>query len=480
MRMRFSTLLLIIALTALVTPSFAAAQELYPVKLRIMDNNGGILSGATVTIAGYGTVTSGASGTIQMQLKGGEYDVSVQYLSVEVLVGSITVLAAAEFPLKCSVYSVQVTLVGLPSGMGPLGVVQITGNTIVARDNGTSILRFPQVPKGSASFLAFVHDQGMTRLVAEESVDVTGNMALSLTCSLDYRVMNIRVLDASGSPIGGAVVRADGTLENATDATGRTVLYVKDGGHHISVDFYGVQVLFDQNMQVWRDGAWTLNTTVARLTLTLLDEDANPIRGSPALLQIGNRNFTLTTSGSGVVDLSQAPYDLSDGAVMKVSVMGNIPSSFAFRGAPVTVHVFTHGLRLELEVTRAYMLGPLTVKVEVYLGDAIVKNATVNLRHSGAVVDKGTTARGYTVLSASLGLESRATVTVEASALGMNTAQDLTVNTDASVPATMPLAFIPLILFEVFRRKLRNQLRSVPPTRKRKKRRAGAEQRSAS
>lgn len=478
--MRFSTLLLVIALTTLMAPGFVATQELYPVKLRIMDNNGGILSGATVTITGYGTVTSGASGTIQMQLKGGEYDVSVHYLSVEVLVGSINVLAAAEFPLKCSVYSVQVTLVGLPSDVSSLGVAQVAGNTIVARDNGTSVLRFPQLPKGPASFLAFVHNQGITRLVAEEGVDVNGNMALSLTCSLDYRVLNIRVLDASASPIGGAVVRVDGTLENATDATGRTVLYVKDGGHRISVDFYGIQVLFDQNLQVWRDGAWTLNTTVARLTLTLLDEDANPIRGSPTLLQIGNRNFTLTTSGSGVVDLSQAPYDLADGALMKVSVMGNIPSSFAFRGAPVTVHVFTHGLRLRLEATRAYMLGPLTVKVEVYLGDAIVKNATVNLRHSGAVVDKGTTARGYTVLSAPLGLESQATVTVEASALGMSTAQDLTVNTSAFVPVTMPLAFVPLILFEVFRRRIRNQLRSIPPVRRRKKRRADAEQRSAS
>lgn len=478
--MRFSTLLLIIALTTLMAPGFVAAQELYPVKLRIMDNNGGILSGAIVTIAGYGTVTSGASGTIQMQLKGGEYDVSVHYLSVEVLVGSITVLAAAEFPLKCSVYSVQVTLVGLPSNMNPFGVARIAGNTIVARDNGTSVLRFPQLPKGSASFLAFVRDQGITRLVAEEGVDVNGNMALSLTCSLDYRVMNIRVLDASANPIGGAVVRVDGTLENATDATGRTVLYVKDGGHRITVDFYGVPVLFDQNLQVWRDGTWTLNTTVARLTLTLLDEDANPIRGSPALLQIGNRNFTLTTSSSGVVNLSQAPYDLANGALMKVSVMGNLPSSFAFRGAPVTVHVFTHGLKLKLEATRAYMLGPLTVKVEVYLGDAIVKNATVNLRHNGAVVDKGTTTRGYTVLSAPLGLESQATVTVEASALGMSTAQDLTVNTDASVPITMPLAFIPLILFEVLRRRIRNQLRSVPPVRRRKKQGAGAEQRSAS
>jgi hypothetical protein len=165
---------------------------------------------------------------------------------------------------------------------------------------------------------------------------------------------------------------------------------------------------------------------------------------------------------------------------MKVSVMGNLPSSFAFRGAPVTVHVFTHGLRLRLEATRAYMLGPLTVKVEVYLGDAIVKNATVNLRHSGAVVDKGTTARGYTVLSAPLGLESQATVTVEASALGMSTAQDLTVNTNAFVPVTMPLAFVPLILFEVLRRRIRNQLRSVPPVRRRRKRRASAEQRSVS
>jgi len=477
MRSTLAFCFLIMTLAMLMTPGFGTAQELYPVKLNLMDNNGGVLSGATVTIVGYGTVTSGTSGTVQMQLKAGEYDVSVYYLSMQVLVGSITVLAAAEFPLKCAVFSVQMTLTGLPSNVTLLGIARIAGNTVTARSNGTGVLRFPQLPKGTASVLAFMHDRGTTRLVAEGDVEVNGNVVLSLAPSFDYRIMNVRVFDASGSPVEGAVVRVDESLENATDVAGRTVLYAKDGSHHITVDFYGNKVLSDQNLQVSRDDSWNFNTTVTRLTLTLFDEGSNPVRGSSVLLQVGNHNFTLTTSSTGIVELSQAPYGLTNGVPMAVAVIGNVPSSFAFKGSPVTVHVFTHGLKLKLEATRAYMLGPLTIRVEVYLGDVIVKNATVQLKSGGTVVDKGTTDRGYALLSMLLGLGSQVTVTVEASALGMSAAQDLTVGTSSFVPITMPLAFIPVIMFEVLRRRVRDQLRRVPPARTRKKRRPSAEQR---
>lgn len=470
MRSTLAFFFLIITLAALMAPGVGAAQELYPVKLNLMDNNGGVLVGAVVTIVGYGTKTSGASGTTQMQLKAGEYNVSVYYLSVQVLVGSITVLAAAEFPLKCAVFSAQITLTGLPSNMTLFGMARIAGNTITVRDNGASGLRFPQLPKGTASVLAFVQDRGTTRLVAEEDIEVNGNVVLSLASSFDYRIMNIRVFDASGSPVEGAVVRADGSLENATDVAGRTVLYAKDGPHRVTIDFYGDEVLSDQSLQVWRDDSWVFNTTVTRLTLTLFDEGSNPVQGVSVVLQVGNHNFTLTTSSTGIVELAQAPYDLTNGIPMAVAVIGNVPTSFAFKGAPVTVHVFTHGLRLKLEATRAYMLGPLTIRVEVYLGDVIVKNATVQLKRGDTVVDKGTTTRGYTLLSTSLGLESRVTVTVEASALGMSTTQDLTVSTNSLVPLTMPLAFIPVVMFEVLRRRVRDQLRRTPPARKRKKR----------
>jgi hypothetical protein len=253
---------------------------------------------------------------------------------------------------------------------------------------------------------------------------------------------------------------------NVTDAVGRAAIFARDGSHVLDVNFYGFPVFNDKNVRVWRDDVWVINASVSALELKLLDENSNPVRGLPVLLQIGTYNFTLSSNSEGAVKLSQAPH-----APMSVSVVRNVPSRFMFAGKPVTVQVLTHGLEVTAEPVRAYMLGPLTIKVEVHLGEILIKNATVRLKRGTATVDKATTERGYALLSMMLGLESQVSVEIEASALGQVTNRQLAINTNPTVPVTMPLAFVPIIMFEVLRRRVRGQLQAPSTVKKRKQKR---------
>jgi hypothetical protein len=439
-----------------------AAQELYPVKLGVTDTNGQAVSGAVLQLSDYGNVVTGVSGIVQLQLKAGKYDLSVSFLSVQVFSGSITVSAPLDTAIKCAIFSVDVTLTGLQGSTAILGMAKVSGKTVTVRSTEPAAIRFPQLPKGAVTLLLFTSVGNITRLVAEKELQLDRNVVLTLAASLDYRAIDVKVLDSSAKPIGDALVKVDGDPANVTDATGRATIFARDGYHVVSVDFYGLSVYVDKSFQVWRDDSRAINASVSALEVTLVDENSNPVRGASVFLQIGTHNFTLTSDSAGVVKLLQAPY-----GSMAVSVLHNVPSSFVFAGSPVTVHVFTHGLSLVAEPVRAYMLGPLTVKVEVRLGEMVIKNAAVRLKRGSVAVDKGTTERGYALLSMTLGLESHVTVSVEASALGQVASQELTISTSPFIPATMPLAFIPIITFEVLRRRVRSQLRAPSYPRRR-------------
>jgi hypothetical protein len=439
-----------------------AAQELYPVKLGVTDANGQAVPGAVLQLSDYGNVVTGLSGIVQLQLKAGKYDLSVSFLSVQVFSGSITVSAPLDTAIKCAIFSVDVTLTGLQGNTGLLGMARVSSKTVTVRSTEPAAIRFPQLPKSAVTLLLFTSVGNITRLIAEKELQVDRNVVLSLAAFLDYRAIDVKVLDSSGKPIGDGLVKVHGDPANVTDATGRTMLFLRDGYHVVSVDFYGLPVYADKSFQVWRDDSRVINATVSVLEVTLVDENSNPVRAASAFLQIGAHNFTLTSDSTGIVKLSQAPY-----GPMAVSVLRNVPSSFVFAGSPVTVHVFTHGLNLVAEPVRAYMLGPLTLKVEVRLGEIVIKNATVRLKCSSVTVDKGTTERGYALLSMTLGLESQVLVDVEASAFGQVASKKMTVTTNPLVPMTIPIAFVPIILFEILRRKVRSDLQKRSPPRRR-------------
>jgi len=440
-----------------------AAQELYPVKLGVTDANGQAVPGAVLQLSDYGNVVTGVSGIVQLQLKAGKYDLSVSFLSVQVFSGSITVSAPLDTAIKCAIFSVDVTLTGLQGNTGLLGMAKVSSKTVTVRSTEPAAIRFPQLPKSAVTLLLFTSVGNVTRLIAEKELQLDRNVVLTVAASLDYRAIDVKVLDSSAKPIGDAVVKVDGDPANVTDATGRATIFARDGYHVVSVDFYSLSVYTDKSFQVWRDDSRVINASVSALEVTLVDENSNPVRGASVFLQIGVHNFTLTSDSTGVVKLLQAPY----GSVA-ASVLHNVPSNFVFAGSPVTVHVFTHGMNLVAEPVRAYMLGPLTVKVEVRLGETLIKNATVRLKRGSVTVDKGTTERGYALLSMTLGLESQVVVDVEASAFGQVASQELTVTTNPFVPMTMPIAFVPIILFEILRRKVRSDLQTLSPPRRRK------------
>jgi hypothetical protein len=442
----------------------AVAEELYSVKLTVEDANGEPVPGAMLQVSGYGNIMSGVSGVVYLQLRAGRYDVSVSFFSVSVFTGSITVAGPVDAAIKCAVFSVDVTVTGLQTNGTILGMAKFVAETVTVRSQTGTSIRFPQLPSGTVTILLFASVEGVTRLIAEKEVQLDRNAVLSLPASFDYRAITVGVFDQSSRPVGDAVVRLDEKLMNVTDAAGQATLFARDGSHMLGVEFYGFPVFTDRNARVWRDDTWVVNASVSTLELKLLDENSNPVRGLPVLLQIGIHNFTLTSNNEGVIKLSQAPH-----APMSVSVQHNVPSRLVFAGAPVTVHVLTHGLELTAELVRAYMLGPLTIKVEVYLGEILIKNATVWLKRGSATLDKATTERGYALLSTAVGLESQVMVEIEASALGQVTSRQLAVNTNPTVPATMPFAFVPIIMFEVLRRRLRGQLQA-PSTMKRRKR----------
>jgi hypothetical protein len=440
-----------------------AAQELYPVKLGVTDANGQAVPGAALQLSDYGNVVTGVSGIVQLQLKAGKYDLSVSFLSVQVFSGSITVSGPLDTAIKCAIFSVDVTLTGLQGNTGLLGMAKVSSKTVTVRSTEPAAIRFPQLPKSAVTLLLFTSVGNITRLIAEKELQLDRNVVLTVAASLDYRAIDVKVLDSSAKPIGDALVKVDGDPANVTDATGRATIFARDGYHVVSVDFYGLSVYTDKSFQVWRDDSRVINASVSALEVTLVDENSNPVRGASVFLQIGAHNFTLTSDSTGVVKLLQAPY-----GSMAASVLHNVPSNFVFAGSPVTVHVFTHGVNLVAEPVRAYMLGPLTVKVEVRLGETLIKNATVRLKRGSVTVDKGTTERGYALLSMTLGLESQVIVDVEASAFGQVASQKLTVTTNPFVPMTMPIAFVPIILFEILRRKVRSDLQTLSPPRRRK------------
>jgi hypothetical protein len=459
-------LLAILCIGLLASPGFARAmaEDLYSVKLAVEDANGEPVSGATLQISGYGNVVSGVSGVVYLQLRAGRYDVSVSFFSVPVFTGSITVAGPVDTAIKCAIFSVDVTITGLGENATILAMAKLATGTVTVRSQTGTSIRFPQLPSGPATILLFAPVEGLTCLVADKEIQLDRNTVFTLPASFDYRAITVKVLDQSGRPVGDALVRLDEKAMNVTDAAGRTMVFARDGSHMLGVHFYGFSVFTDRNVRVWRDDIWVINASVSALELKLLDENSNPVRGLPVLLQIGTYNFTLSSNSEGVVKLSQAPY-----APMSVSVLRNVPSRFVFAGAPVTVHVLTHGLDLTAEPIRAYMLGPLTIKVEVHLGEILIKNATVRLKRGPATLDKATTERGYALLSTALGLESEVLVEIEASALGQVASRQLVVNTNPTVLTTMPFAFVPIIMFEVLRRRVRGQLQAPPTVNKRKR-----------
>ena len=468
----FLLLVLLAVCTGLSTPvplmTAGVAQELFPVKLTIEDFNGKSVSGAALQLSNYGTVITGVSGIVQLQLKAGKYDLSVSFLSVLVYSGSLLVSGPLDAAIKCAIYDVKVTVTGIQTNATLLGVARVSDKLVTVRSTDATV-DFSQLPAGDVSIFLFAAVQGLTRLVAEKELELSKNVVLTLSASPDYRVINARVFDLTGHPVESAIIRLDGNPANVTDATGRAFLFVKDGYHALEVEYYEFNVFEDRNVQVWRDDSWLINATISPLEVQLVDENSAPVRARPTFLQIGMHNFTLTSDSTGVIRLPQAPH-----APMSVSVLQNVPSRFVFNGVPVTVNVFTHGLSLNIEVVRAYMLGSLTLKVEVRVGDITVKNATVRLKRGAVAVDKASTEHGYAVLSMSLGVESSVAVSVEASALGQVATEEISVNTSPLIPATMPFAFIPIVMFEVFRRRLRSKLQAPTVSRRKARRRLAA------
>lgn len=451
-------LLLLLGLPA----SFASTmgQELLNVTMHVVDANGGSLSGAVLQISDYGSVVTGDSGIVQLQLRSGVYAVSVSFMSVPVFSGNITVTSSSTVQLRCSVFRLDVTVTGAPTDGQLLGVAKVAGKVVVAKGKESSV-RFHQLPKGPVSISIFAVTGNLTRLIAERTLQLDRNIALTLAAS-SYRMITVQVVDLSGLPIADATVRV-GDHENVTDAAGRTVVYAVDGYHTANITLYDVPI-FERNIRVTGDASWVVNASASTLEATFIDENSEPVPTTPILLRVGTRNVTLTADAKGTVRLTQIPH----GPISASAIGVGVPAYFTFEGVAVTVRLVAHRLEVYAEPVRAYMLGPLTVKVEVRLGKLVVKNATVIMRRGVATVAKSETRGGFALLTTPIALEPNIAVTIEATAYGQLKSRELTVGANPMIPATMPLAFAPIIIFEFLRRRIRSRLRAPTPPRRRR------------
>ena len=434
---------LIVAALALVVfivmPTLSAA-NLAQVTLSAVDmNNKPVLFPTVFSISTYGNVT-GQSGSVTVNLvEGQNYRVLVYTYGVQVGEANFDVVGTMDIPIACQIFTLTVDLgTQLVDNTGWFATVAAGVEIFQANITSAGLAVFNQIPATTIKATVFNQTEepvgfGVMNLTKNDVINISPVTIFSMT---------VRVSDMNGNPVAGATVQVEDWETNETLADGSNIFYVQEGDNNMAVTYLGVQV-YSGTVLVEHPTLLTLNVSIASLNILLIDEMGQPITNKPVTLRSGNAILTPATDSRGYVYMPQLPY----GTVTLQWATDTIPTTVPFPIPPAntTLTVFIHPLTAQVEPLSAYMLGYMTVKVTVNVGDYAVTSALV----SANGVNYVPTSQGYAVLRIPILLDSNPVANVTVKAYGVSLHQSAQAESSPLVLFMLPTALLPIIAWRL-------------------------------
>ncbi len=426
-----------------------SAQNVFQVTLHAVDaNNLPVSYPVLFAVSGFGNVTAYQHGTLTLNIPPGQYHASAFISGVLVGDSDLTVNGAMDVVIPTRVYTLRVTVTGVPGNVSGNGVVYafFGANGFANTSLSGGAANFSQLPAGFVSLLAARPDGSP---LATGRMTVGQNDELTLYYSKFFQV-SVQVVDVDEAPVPGASITL-GLLTAATDFNGTASIFVPSGSVPVQVTFRGRPVYGD-SITVLSSAALQLKVNIAPLQVLLVDELGQPLAERAIAVTAGNWSSSVRTDVKGYLAVDQLPY----GTITLRVLPSGIGSSVGFP-LPQTVgsiQLFTGPLVVQAEALDAVMFGSMRVKVTVRVGALSVKNATVFV--DGRLASVG--ADGTLAVPVGFEWQPKATVTVKA----YGVTRSITVSASASpIPLlTFPLALLPVVTWRLLL--VRYKRRRVP------------------
>ena len=444
---RLEAFFLIVAALALVALGIiptAASANLAQVTLSAVDaNNKPVVFPTVFSISTYGNVTA-QNGLVTVSLVEGEnYHVLVYVYSVQVGEANFNVVGTMDIPIACQIYTLTVDLgTQLAANAGWSATVIAGAGVFQANISTAGLVVFGQVPATTVKVTVFNETDepvgfGVMNLTRNEVINISPVTIFS---------MAVRVSDMNGNPVADATVQVEDWESNETLADGSNIFYMQEGDNNVAVTYLGVQVS-EGTVLVEHPTLLTLNVSVSALKILLIDEVGKPIANKPLIIKSGDAVLTPSTDGRGYVYVPQLPY----GTITLQWASDTIPTTVPFPIPPAnaTLTLFTHPLIVQVDPLTAYMLGYLTVKVTVQVGDFVDTNALV----SSQGIRDVSTQQGYAVLRIPILLDPNPIANVTVKAYGITFHQSISAESSPLVLFMLPTALLPIIAWRLMTRR---------------------------
>jgi gliding motility-associated-like protein len=278
--------------------------ETHTVTITVVDENGDPIAGATITINGE-TYTTDENGQVTLELPNGEYDYTVTIDGYEDFTGTITVDGEnVDETITMITETHTITITVLDENGDPIegAIVTIDGEEYVTDENGQVTLELPNGEYDYTVTIDGYDDFTGTITVGGEDMDET------ITMTTETHTISITVVDENGDPIEGATVTINGE-EYVTDENGQVTLELPNGEYDYTVtidgydDFTGTITMGGEDV----DEIVTMTTETHTITITVLDENDDPIAG--AIVTINGETYTTDENGQVTVTLPDGTYN---------------------------------------------------------------------------------------------------------------------------------------------------------------------------
>jgi hypothetical protein len=429
---------LALSAVAVISPA-GRSQAIYQVVLRAVDGGGlPVEHPMRFSISGYGNVTAYVHGTLTVSLTGGPHRVVVSLFNVQVGEAEPNIVSDTELEIRCRIYELKLSVRGLPANLSDIegfAYAYVGPDARVNASYSKNQAIFRQLPAGDVGFIVFAG--GLP--IAASTFHLAGNDEAVLDYSV-FRHVEVVVVDVNGEPLAGAAVTI-GVLGNVTDSAGIATLYAPPRSSRGIVVFRGVQV-FQSTVSVSDQPNIRVKAAVDDLHVLVVNEAGAALTNTPILVQLNDWETTVITDEAGRLSVHQLPF-----GNLRLSTRNGTPISVTFPlpSGTGSIRLLSGPLQVDAEVLDAYMLGYMTVKVTVRIGDFTVKNATVRADGQRATA----TAGGVALLRVPVGLEWTPRVNVTATAYGMTVSRVAAANASPLILATFPFAFTPLIIWRI-------------------------------
>lgn len=209
-------------------------QEVYDATVIVNDEIGAVVAGATVTLDGYGSLSTDLTGSVTFTdvVAGERIALKVENSGYTDLLTSLLITAdqAITYDLSLNTFSVEITVTDTAGNVLVGAAVELLGGTSLITD-ASGLVTFPVVMEASGIMYTVSLADWVT---AFGTFDLTTDA--TLTVELEPRSLMVEVVDNNGDPVPGASVSVEGLGSQISDESGLALFMPVSPSTDLAVD----------------------------------------------------------------------------------------------------------------------------------------------------------------------------------------------------------------------------------------------------